>query len=290
MMRSYSESAALAARTELQPRRIIVPTDFSEVSLQALERALTLAVIYEAQVRVIHVVVGGQLSADGVKKRSRVFQARVDTFNDSRPASAKRVELVFEDAPKARVATVIRAVVARHHADLVVIGTRGGGLLSDSWAEEFAAHANTNVLVVRRDTGGDWPAGPPTVLVGIDFSANAQAALAYARALTPACGRVIGLHTVPRDAATEPALSEEQRRDAELRLLDWGCHQLDEVIVAKGDPATTIVRVCEESSAGLIVLGQHRQRGLFGPVGVANRVIRSAPCPTLAVAPGDRGS
>jgi nucleotide-binding universal stress UspA family protein len=60
--------------------------------------------------------------------------------------------------------------------------------------------------------------------------------------------------------------------------------------VAEGRPSRKIVEVAEEEKADLIVLGTHGHgrfhRFLFGSV--AERVVRSAPCPVLTVGPEDQ--
>ena len=58
-----------------------------------------------------------------------------------------------------------------------------------------------------------------------------------------------------------------------------------EVEVAVGPPADTIVRVAQKRDADLIVMGTHKRSGLQHVLlgGIAEKVIRLAPCPVLTV-------
>jgi nucleotide-binding universal stress UspA family protein len=57
--------------------------------------------------------------------------------------------------------------------------------------------------------------------------------------------------------------------------------------IEHGQPASEILRVCRETSCDLLILGTHGRRGLgraiFGSV--AEKLVRSAPCPVLTVRP-----
>jgi nucleotide-binding universal stress UspA family protein len=55
--------------------------------------------------------------------------------------------------------------------------------------------------------------------------------------------------------------------------------------LAKGDPASPIIKVAEEMACDLIVLGTHGRTGLGRVLmgSVAEHVMRSAPCPVLVV-------
>ena len=60
-----------------------------------------------------------------------------------------------------------------------------------------------------------------------------------------------------------------------------------ETIFAEGDPGHEIVRVAEERSADLIVLGTHGYKGWnrFTIGSVAELVVRHAPCAVLTIRP-----
>lgn len=58
--------------------------------------------------------------------------------------------------------------------------------------------------------------------------------------------------------------------------------------LAEGPPARSIIRAAKSARANLIVVGSHGRSGLSRLLlgSVAERVIRTAPCPVLTVGPG----
>lgn len=90
---------------------------------------------------------------------------------------------------------------------------------------------------------------------------------------------LISQPTVVRDDPDEAALTRLGDLIPEAFREAW------DVEVTAGHPAETIVRVAQERSADLIVMGTHGrtglQRALLGSV--AEKVVRLAPCPVLTV-------
>jgi universal stress protein A len=116
------------------------------------------------------------------------------------------------------------------------------------------------------------------VLVGTDFSENAEAAVRAAREHAERDGA--RLHIVHAEWSAEPGSAQ--------RLADLGASLGASMSVVTaglfGDPANEIVRYAREHGIDLIVVGTHGRtlsRALLGSV--AERVIRTAPCPVLAV-------
>jgi nucleotide-binding universal stress UspA family protein len=109
------------------------------------------------------------------------------------------------------------------------------------------------------------------ILVPTDFSQASDAALAQARELAGALGASIRLVHVLDDAAVAGALAADGLgHDAALLT---------------GPVAGTIVEYAQSHAADLIVMGTHGRSGvahlLLGSV--AERVVRTAPCPVLTV-------
>jgi nucleotide-binding universal stress UspA family protein len=144
------------ARMQL-PKRILVPTDFSEPATQALDYAVALAAKVGATVHVLNVMtpnaVGGQygmIYAEGVDALLERTRKALDELVAARQASASfaPVQLEFGDARG-----VIDDVAASIGADLIVMGTRGrqgfSRLMLGSVAESIARTAPCPVLLVR---------------------------------------------------------------------------------------------------------------------------------------------
>jgi nucleotide-binding universal stress UspA family protein len=138
-----------------------------------------------------------------------------------------------------------------------------------------------------------------TILVPIDFSDHATAALDLAIELTRATpARVHLLHAyevplgaIPPYGVTLPATLLEQVRDAAARRIEKSAQRVEaagvacETHVVHGAPADAIVETAANISADLIVMGT---RGLTGVKhvllgSVAERTVRTAPCPVLTI-------
>jgi universal stress protein A len=141
-----------------------------------------------------------------------------------------------------------------------------------------------------------------TILVSTDFSDYGDAAIAHAfRIAEPNGASVLLLHVLdarppvnPLYAHYYPIPTPEQNRLAEnearsaLRArvpAELRDSERIELLVTHGTPAQEILRVAEERRASLIVIATHGRTGLLHLVlgSVAERVVRSAPCPVLVV-------
>lgn len=136
------------------------------------------------------------------------------------------------------------------------------------------------------------------VLVATDFSEWSDAALVYARALAGTFGaRLHVLHAVEFVATADvmgiavPDLYKGVESSARQQLEDLISDTDREIVGAKpvlitgGTPAHAIVEYAKKAEIDLIVLGTHGRRGLSHMVlgSVAERVVRTAPCPVLTV-------
>ena len=138
-----------------------------------------------------------------------------------------------------------------------------------------------------------------TILVPTDFSECSDAAVKYGYALAEAFGATLHLLNVVQDPYTMPWAAEGFAAPIGDLLADWEAHakrRLAESVPAAaasktvvktqvGSPHPEIVRYAVEQGIDLIVLGTHGR----GPLGhmllgsVAERVVRTAPCPVLTV-------
>ena len=139
------------------------------------------------------------------------------------------------------------------------------------------------------------------ILVPVDFSGESGRAIEYAVALAKKVGGAIELLHVVEDPIASgawgaeayvmnvPELLAELVEEAARRLgsIKAGCDQTVpiETRVVTGPPARTIVAIAEGEKPGLIVMGTHGRTGLSHVLlgSVAERVVRTAPCPVLTV-------
>jgi len=139
--------------------RILVPTDGSDASANAIEHAVGIAARYDATLHALHVVDAGPDSTP---------DAGGLAADELRAGGEKSVEAVAERAEDAGVAfeTVVDAGVAyrsiveyvdENDIDLVVMGTRGRSgihrFLLGSVAEKAVRTVDAPVMTVRPDLG-----------------------------------------------------------------------------------------------------------------------------------------
>jgi nucleotide-binding universal stress UspA family protein len=138
------------------------------------------------------------------------------------------------------------------------------------------------------------------ILVPTDFGEPSGKALLYARALGQAFGAALHVLHVVEDPyivgaavhgylAAVPDLRDRALADGQRRLeealpaAERGPSL--EALVRMGNPCEEILRYARDKDAGLIVMGTHGRSGvahlLLGSV--AEKVVRSAPCPVLTV-------
>ena len=141
------------------------------------------------------------------------------------------------------------------------------------------------------------------VLVATDFSEPSDAALAYGRELAFTFGAQLVVAHVAENTLTrgfgggdgfvfvDPALQRSveasARRQLETLISDEDREQLyaAAVVLTSNAPAHAITEYAKEAAVDLIVLGTHG-RGAVAQLlmgSVAERVVRTAPCPVLTV-------
>ena len=138
-----------------------------------------------------------------------------------------------------------------------------------------------------------------TILVPTDFSENSEGALDYAAALAAQFKAVLHLVHVcqvpfPATATMDavilpvPAWESEMRAAAETEMAKL-VGRLPAVVassdIAVGSPPVCIVAAAVEHDVDLIVMGTHGRGPLMHALlgSVAERVVRTAPCPVLTV-------
>jgi nucleotide-binding universal stress UspA family protein len=138
------------------------------------------------------------------------------------------------------------------------------------------------------------------ILVATDFSEASAAALAYARDLAHAFGARLDLVHVVDDLAArfvdfpyaelgqaQTTIEENARAQIEALATADDRRQLQArtAVITSPSPATSIVGYATDHGADLIVMGTHGRnpvtRMFLGSV--ADRVVRTAPCPVLTV-------
>lgn len=302
----------------LRIERILFPTDFFPCADQALEHAIYLSRRYGAELHALHAVV---LHADDPHnfaahvKGLEEAQLRVEELAGTRmreafhDRDAADVRVVTERRRGFSAADVILDYADEKEVDLVVMGTHGrrglGHLFLGSVAEEVVRLATCPVLTIRERRAALTAESVNRVLVPFDFSRHATEALRYAREIATTYGASLDLvHVVEQvlhpefyEAAgmnVSAALPEIERRARKelARLIEEtpGPEVESEIHVIEGRAARDVVEFARGRDSDLIVIATHGLTGirhlLLGSV--AEKVVRTAPCPVLTVKPFGR--
>jgi nucleotide-binding universal stress UspA family protein len=145
-------------------KSILVPSDFSECSDEALRYALELARRFDAELHLLHVVQDPITQPWAAEGFSVPLFEIVDEWQKQ---AVKRLQAAVPEADRARV-TVVSVVATpyaeildyanAHRIDLIVMGTHGRGgvthMLLGSIAERVVRRAPCPVLTVRRPQHG----------------------------------------------------------------------------------------------------------------------------------------
>lgn len=138
------------------PRRILVPTDLSELSLEALEYAGEISRLFNAEIIILHVIESKDASEFPVKSRleEAEFEARKSVIHLLMDHAIVPQNLRLEICHGSAVEEIIRSV-GQCHADFVVMSTHGRtGLrhaLMGSVAEQVVRLSPVPVLTIKGD-------------------------------------------------------------------------------------------------------------------------------------------
>lgn len=294
-------------RTSSEPRRVLVPVDFSEPSRQALQAAIQLAQRFGSRLAVAHVTRANRpdshIAAEQVGitfDTRRAGRAKLSEFIEREAADLQATRLVVDGVPFHEIGRAART----WEADLIVIATHGyTGLkhaLLGSTAERVVRHAPCPVLVVRsRGKRGSKAAFSPdtvrTILAPVDFSRPSLDALRHAVAMARRYdAQLVLLHVIeplqPDMLIDTARMQRDARVAAHKRLTKlagvttkaWPRTGRE---LRVGHPVDVITAMAERTNADLIVMGTHGYTGLKHAMlgSVAERVVRHAPCAVLTV-------
>ena len=293
--------------------RLLCPIDFSDASRHALEHAVVLAQWYDAAIIGVYVFNptyapvgaidlpdhGGTVFANPATS-SRLQVRMADALAPARTAGVPVETCIEEGSP----AQQILSGVARHRADVIVMGTHGASgferLMLGSVAEKVVRKAGCPVLTVPPRAHSTSRLPFRRILCPIDFSPPSTAALPIALSLAQeAEAQLMLLHVLEWPIGHEPPplptfnvpeyrIYREKEAAAELEKMvpaaarDW-CEPTTHL--AHGKPYEQVLGFAGDHDVDLIVIGVHGRSALdvalFGST--TNQVIRGATCPVLTL-------
>jgi len=301
-------------------KRILVTTDFSELSRQVFPTAASLARRFKAELHLAHVAealpiplvsspTGRQSYSPEQDYRLKLKDLLARTAEDpSFGGLSVKPHLLEGGYVHERLARFQK----REGIDLTVIATHGRTGLSrlflGSFAERVVRLSVSPLLVYRPSTGrvgGEEEFSPQKILVPFDFSENARAALDAVRLFAGAYNARLRfqcvLEPIPDpsllywegiavDKAGDGAAQalEKARRELECTIREE-LPERDQVQAAAtfGTPFLDLVKAAREFEADLIIMATHGRTGLKHMLlgSVAEKVVRTAPCSVLTVRP-----
>ena len=288
-------------------RQILVPIDFSETSIGAIQSAKNLARRFNAAVHLVHVhwfdYPAGFMALPGPVPGWSTVQEEVE-----RSLAARLQDLAskFELPPAnchlctgSPVFDEISHLAQELPADLIVTSTHGRGgvkhFFLGSTAERLVQHAPCPVLVSRKGR-----ATIDNILVPVDFSRCSLEGLKYAiQFANPFAARLFILHAVYLGGPYTsdgfaiydlPALEKKERKSAEQQMLrfvrqvKFGGVKFN-AVVKTGHPLDHINAFAEKERIDLIITSTHGRTGfkhvLMGST--AEEIVRRASRPVLVV-------
>ncbi|HOX71344.1 MAG: universal stress protein [Dokdonella sp.] len=278
------------------PQRLLLAIDLSSRGDRAFDRAIQLARAWRAELHLVHAVEAPPPAIPaGVD--SEVFLRR---YPDVKAEALRRIRryvetselataIHVEDAPAAKA---ILAVAEREACDLLILGESRDGLsgLLESTLEQVVRKAPISVLAVRNRPHAPYR----SLLVGTDFTDEAQQALVVAARLFPAADiTLMHAHQMAYAGLLENA-SQSSESEAEHRArLRAHIEDTDLTPERKGSihtrvdvgaPAAVLQRYVNDSGADLTVIGAHPRGILFDAVvGTSRSILGAIPGDVLVV-------
>ncbi len=300
--------------------RILVPTDFSAHSDEALRIGLALAGLQGATVNILHTDPLPTASAISVEP-IYLPPALMDRFRASHDqVIGERLRALpgdeHEAPPGVQITRDLRhdnavdgilSYAREIDANLIVMGSHGltgaARVVLGSVAEKVSRHAPCPVLVVRDGDNGDRPTFPFTrALVGIDYSDHSTLAATLGAKLVWPDGAVELVHVWYSPIVSALNVSLGGREEGLADAIDNGrtdqARHLEEFIsnidlggvqsscyIGTGSAAHGLLERADEISADLIVVGAHARGRISEKVlgTVSDRVLRHAKCPVLLI-------
>jgi nucleotide-binding universal stress UspA family protein len=302
----------------LNIQNIVVPIDFSQMSVQAIQFARQLALRFGASMHLAHVH-EFSYGADFVPSAPPIVPFSFAPYeHDVEQAVLKELESVVRDCGVSsahchaltggpRFEEICR-LAETIPADLIIMPTHGRTGLKHvflgSTAERIVQHSFCPVLVTRRNSGPSENGSQfsiKTILVPVDFSKSSREGLRYAIGFANEFGaKIILMHAtylgyIYSSEGTAiydiPGLQKVARKKAErqmheiVRSEDFGKVKF-ETVLTEGSPVLDICAFAKDHGIDLIITSTHGLTGLKHVLigSIAEQVVRHASCSVL-VAP-----
>ena len=271
---------------------VLHPTDLSDASARAFAHALAIALLRETKLTILNV--GTRAQGDSPWTDFPGVRETLVAWGLLEPGSSRSA--VYDEL-KIRVKkvaigsrdplTAILDFQRETPSDLIVLATHGrDGLprwILGSVSEPLARKSQTMTLFVPAGGRGfvsprDGSFSLRNILIPVDHDPRPDAAIQFATRSAEAIGR---------DPVAITVLHVGESRSPEVELPEGSAWSWSRV-QREGDAVERIVETAAEVSADLIIMVTAGHRGILDALrgSTTERVLRSAPCPLLAVPAG----
>jgi len=264
---------------------LLVPLDGSSGAENAVAFAKMLAPVYQAQLDIVYVLDPAENSAS--------YEAAAEAFHRYGESLAARHGLPADVQMRIVAGPAAKALIELADASaLVVMATHGRGgfraMFVGSVADKVVRSTGTTTVLVP--AVGPPPAVPRAILVALDGSAMAEAALATARRLAGAFGaRMVLLRAYNASVAADAEFAYynvplSMENDV-TQYLAGIANPDEERVVVDADATDAIVRTAAQYDAGLVVMTS-TGKGLAGRLilgSTTDRVMRSLHRPLMII-------
>ena len=288
--------------TEIAISNVLLATDFSAESAQAVDYARRFCGQQNAKLFVVHVMDVFPFALSG----DRTAQARIAEIRNKAEAQMKEFVRANDLEPtkiepcliEGETSAALDKFIREHEIDLIVLGSRGDAginrIFEGSMAEEVFRTAQCPVIVVGpkaqlHSNGAMFG----RLLFATDLSRFSRTALPYVECLLQqnSDAKLTLAHFISRqeDNVYERHKSRQHFEQQLRQMIDPEIRgQIEDVVVEPDTPAEGILTISEGMAADLLVLGV-RSGGAFtraathGFRSTATRVISEISCPVLIV-------
>jgi len=286
----------------MQIRKVLVPIDFSPSSKVALNHGIAFARSFRSELTLLHVIDSTALAYTFPSETTRFESKRAQQVRTILQALAPadlpdhvQVQVVVTSG---NIEDQILSTIYEQETDLLVMGTRGRGLVSRLLIGSVTESMLRKVKVPMLTVCGNAPVPSfDRILFATDLSEESKREARFAIELAQMKNaRLIALHAVDEGNLRYAGFPIEE--DTGRNLLDEARGKLDEfealaacqrvkteTIVARGPAAEAILKTAETNSVDLIMMTVGKkgllERTLLGST--AEHVVREAHIPVLSI-------
>jgi nucleotide-binding universal stress UspA family protein len=288
--------------TEIAISNVLLATDFSTESAQAVDYAKRFCSQQNAKLFVVHVmdVFPYALSADrAAKARIAEIRAKAETqMKEFVRANDLEQTKIERHLIEGETSAALEKFIREHEIDFIVLGSRGATginrIFEGSMAEELFRTAQCPVMVA----GPKARLHPNATMFGrllfaTDLSRFSRTALPHVEYLlrqNPSAKMTVAHFIARQEDNVYQRHKSRQRIEQQLREMIGPelRGQIEDVVVESGTPAEGMLKISEGMAADLLVLGV-RSGGAFtraathGFRSIAAHVISEISCPVLTV-------